>query len=103
MFYMKRSIAPAILPTKCHYNFGDVDVIAVGNGYTSKDSYGSDDHLMRHIYLRTMSFDDSLNGLEDFSEPHTAICTKPISDRSIFYGDSGIYVFTTNCIIFCTN
>lgn len=101
MFYMERFIAPAKLPTKCHYNFGDVDVIAVGNGQKSKDSYGSGDLLMRHIYLKTMSFDDSLDGLEDFSEPHTVICTEPISDRSIFYGDSGIYMSKTNFIIFC--
>lgn len=36
-----------------------------------------------------MTFEGCLDGLDDFSEPQTVICTKPTCGKSIHYGDSG--------------
>lgn len=49
MFYMEFSNTPVKLSTTCFHDFENIDVIAVGNGLSSKDDNLSD-LLMRHVY-----------------------------------------------------
>lgn len=86
------SVAPIKLNTVCNESFDNEYVTVAGRGLKSHDDRGylKDDQRIRQTQLEILPYDECVKKTEKYPIG-TVICALPKNDRSVGFGDSGIF------------
>lgn len=71
----------------------NIDVIAIGNGDISMGGYEPDDHIVRYVYLTTLSSEECARRMKDHNNTNSIICADPKDGACVGHGDSGNLVW----------
>lgn len=74
---------------KCGTDLDNIDVVAIGNGATSRRANMPYDNLLRYADFTTMSSDECDNFLKKHNKTYSVICLEPKDGASVSRGDSG--------------
>lgn len=83
-------VQPIQLPTECDDDLEMIDALAIGIGHSKFEIIDDFVAVLRQASIRTMTFAESMDFIDNHEKPDTMLCAVPILGQSVFHGDSGM-------------